>query len=197
MGSGTLISRDRRATIPASWVSTIVHRCSLTIEFTLSPGTETRAPGGRSGRPENAVQVCKPNSVCSPRKGGKRQPFLWASDCSLALATYPRVSPRETGTWDGETSSLSSLIWSCSGWGFSCPRHCWRGGELLPRLCTLTPRYGAEKRRPRGGMFSVTLSVPLPLGRGGTPAVHGAPCSVEFGLSSWRVSATRLPDLHR
>jgi len=96
------------------------------------------------------MQVCKPNSVCPPK--AERQPFLWAADCSLAQATYPGVSARLRGC-TGETSSFSSLIWSCSWWGLSCPRHCCRGGELLPRRFTLV-RFVAD------GLFSVTLSVP-------------------------------------
>ena len=49
-----------------------------------------------------------------------------------------------------------SSIWSCSGWGLPCrPCHQDRG-ELLPRLFTLTPR------KPRGGMFSVALSLGSP-----------------------------------
>jgi len=29
-------------------------------------------------------------------------------------------------------------IWSCSGWGLPCRRHCCRRGGLLPRRFTLT-----------------------------------------------------------
>jgi hypothetical protein len=32
-------------------------------------------------------------------------------------------------------------IWSCSVWGLPCPRHCCRGGALLPHLFTLTPAF--------------------------------------------------------
>src|SRR5271169_4270899 len=44
MGSGTLISRERRATTTASGGSTIVHRCSLTVEFTQTPRLQSRGP---------------------------------------------------------------------------------------------------------------------------------------------------------
>jgi hypothetical protein len=45
-------------------------------------------------------------------------------------------------------------IWSCSVWGLPCPRHCCRGGALLPHLFTLT-----LVREGQGGIFSVALSV--------------------------------------
>jgi len=36
----------------------------------------------------------------------------------------------------------SPPIWPCSTRGFPCPRHCWRGGGLLPHLFTLAMRGG-------------------------------------------------------
>jgi hypothetical protein len=47
-------------------------------------------------------------------------------------------------------------VWPCTAWGLSCPGGCPPGGGLLPRLFTLTAR---PVRAPRGGMFSVTLSI--------------------------------------
>ncbi len=55
--------------------------------------------------------------------------------------------------------------WSCTAWGLSCPRNYSRGGELLPRLFTLTLampghlRAGLISRQIQGGIFSATLSV--------------------------------------
>jgi hypothetical protein len=57
-------------------------------------------------------------------------------------------------------------IWSCSGWGLPCPRHHWRGGELLPRRFTLARMRSEMAGAPChlsltvGGLFSVALSVP-------------------------------------
>jgi len=51
---------------------------------------------------------------------------------------------------NGQATQLPVL--SCTAWGFSCPGACAPGGELLPRLFTLT---GVAP----GGLFSVTLSV--------------------------------------
>ncbi len=45
-------------------------------------------------------------------------------------------------------------VLSCTAWGFSCPSAYALGGELLPRLFTLTGGVS-----PAGGLFSVTLSV--------------------------------------
>ncbi len=39
----------------------------------------------------------------------------------------------------GRTTLGRLLTWSCTGCGLPCPRHYWRGGELLPRHFTLTP----------------------------------------------------------
>jgi len=102
---------------------------------------------------DRMARVCKPNSVFPDcLRTRKRQPFIWALDCSLALATYPGGSRRNT---DGKKRAASpSPVWSCSGWGLSCPFGYPRGGELLPRLFTLS------RHIMTGGMFSVTLSVP-------------------------------------
>jgi hypothetical protein len=179
IGSGTLISRERRATTAASGGFIIVHRCSRTVEFTQSPGAESRASGGRTrSRPENAVQVCKPNSVCSLQ--GKRQPFLWAADCSLALATYPGVMPAEADVKRAASPPLFGLAP-----GGVCRAPVIADGAVssylafspFPCACDTT------HRGTRWYVFCDTFRLP-PLAGRGAPAVHGAPCSLEFGLSS-------------
>ncbi len=66
MGSGTLISWERRATSSASGGSATVHRCSLIGLRTISPrAILLRPPRERRGR---KMQVCKPNSVCSVQR---------------------------------------------------------------------------------------------------------------------------------
>ena len=101
-----------------------------------------------------------------------RRSFLYAGDCSPALATVPERLERAT----------HSPIWSCSEWGLACARDHSRAGGLLPRLFTLTLA---------GGMFSVPLSADrsapplaatLPYGartflplRGDRPAHSGLP----------------------
>src|SRR5512143_3063047 len=84
---------------------------------------------------DNRVQVCKPNSVFPAAKAGEAAISL-GRGLLLGSSDLPGSGGRRGGR---ETSSLSSHIWSCSGWGLSCPRHCCRGGELLPRLFTLSP----------------------------------------------------------
>ena len=60
----------------------------------------------------------------------------------------PRITARlwrPTRRFDAPSGHVSTAeatdflpIWSCSVWGLPCPRHCWRGGALLPHLFTLT-----------------------------------------------------------
>ena len=60
-----------------------------------------------------------------------------------------------------EAGYLSSPIWPCSRWGLQC-RPCHQGrGELLPRRFTLARNEVGTP--PVGGLFSVALSVGLPL----------------------------------
>jgi hypothetical protein len=55
-------------------------------------------------------------------------------------------------------------IWPCSGWGLPCLRCHHRSGALLPRLFTLALlRLGLAPGASKSGMFSVALSVGLPL----------------------------------
>ncbi len=63
-----------------------------------------------------------------------------------------------------------SPIWSCSAWGLPCRLDYSRRGALLPHLFTLTPR------KPRGGMFSVALTVGHPLGVAPRPLAGTLPC---------------------
>jgi len=64
---------------------------------------------------------------------------------------YPRVFSTDV---ENEAGSLSSPIWSCTGWGLSCQLSYLSRGELLPRHFTFaSPRAGI------GRVFSVTLSV--------------------------------------
>ena len=62
-------------------------------------------------------------------------------------------------------------IWSCSGSGLPCPSCHHEGGELLPRLFTLTCKTG--------GLFSVALS----LGRPTFALRTTLPCRVRTFLS--------------
>lgn len=80
-------------------------------------------------------------------------------------------------------------VLSCTTWGFSCPRACVRGGGLLPRLFTL-----AAGLRRVGGIFSVTLSVGVGLGRHLPRILRGMlPCGVRTFLSPWLFSTEERP----
>ena len=142
MVGGTPNSRAIRSTVSCGGGTAIVHRYFRLMGSTATP--ETGWPDGGGGDSQVA-RVCKPNSVCSLRRGGgKRQPFLLAADCSAAPATYPEGSPGQPG----ERRAASTFhAWSCSRWGLSCPRRCRRGGELLPRRCTRSPRRIPRTRR--------------------------------------------------
>jgi len=64
-------------------------------------------------------------------------------------------------------------IWSCFGWGLPCLSCRHESGELLPRLFTLTPSYGA---------VCFLWHFP-PVTRRSS---YEPPCPVKFGLSSGR-----------
>ncbi len=85
-------------------------------------------------------RTCKPNFVRRIAPVGR--PFLWATHCCEALATYPKVGRAEPARAEPlirKNQVPGSLpIWSCSVWGLPCPLHHCRGGALLPHLFTLT-----------------------------------------------------------
>jgi hypothetical protein len=77
--------------------------------------------------------------------------------------------------------------WSCSGQGLSI-----RGitAAVVSSYLAFSP---LPLGYPRGGIFSVTLSV-IPHFRTEYPRFHGVPCPLEFGLSSPRLPPGRLLD---
>jgi len=109
---------------------------------------------------------------------------------------------------NNEAGHLSSPIWPCSGWGLPCPRCHHRGGELLPRLFTLTPHLSILQSRrlfpscwPLGHNRSRgKLQWPKGAGRyvfcgtfrgiAARPR-YGPPCPVELGLSSPLIRSAR------
>ena len=56
-----------------------------------------------------------------------------------------RMTYLETSLVAGFLHNLVIPIWSCTGWGLSCRRHCCRRGGLLPHLFTLTARLPARR----------------------------------------------------
>ncbi len=90
-------------------------------------------------------RTCKPNSVRRIVPAGR--PFLWAAHRCAALATYPKVGRTEPARARNPIAQAADSlpIWSCSVWGLPCPRHCCRGGALLPHLFTLTPPVKARR----------------------------------------------------
>ena len=95
---------------------------------------------------------CKPNSV-GPRCRGPDGHLSRAMRLSArARQGCGKPLPR-CDYYPGDNGQAAQLpVLSCTAWGFSCPVACAPGGELLPRLFTLT---GVAP----GGLFSVTLSV--------------------------------------
>ena len=96
---------------------------------------DSSSPQGSSGwqgrRRAAKQRASRPVSrILCPAQAGRRS-FLWARNCFLALATYPRVYPAAlTGRGCGAGHSCSP-IWSCSVWGFPCPGRRRPGGALL------------------------------------------------------------------
>ncbi len=95
-----------------------------------------------------------------------------------------RPSPDASRDLPGRRSGNGSHavpIWSCSRWGLPCRVRCRTRGALLPHRFTLASVRDRSLRYPRGGLFSVALSLGLP-----PPDVIRHRVSVEPGLSSIR-----------
>lgn len=118
--------------------------------------------------------------------GPRLAPRAWTAIC-LAPRLSGGTVLANCDYYPGDSTPLSRAeragnpyppVLSCTALGFSCPLACARGGGLLPRLFTRSPRLS-----PEGGLFSVTLSVGtglrprLPRVLRGTP-----PCGVRTFL---------------
>jgi len=100
----------------------------------------------------------KPSSVPFPlafRSGFVGWSSVWDGRRRPPRAAYPRLSLCLRSGLFG-VGHTSPPIWPCSDWGLPCPLAYARGGGLLPHRFTLTLRSLAL---PRGGLFSVALSV--------------------------------------
>ena len=132
----------------------------MTVKIVVFPKLTSHEKG--RGRPVAGAPPlsdgCKPDSVqlsartgnldghLSRRRGSRAESgSLWNGD------QYPEGSSAFAGDRAGDPVPP---VLSCTAWGFSCPLACAWGGGLLPRLFTL-----ARQLSPRGGLFSVTLSV--------------------------------------
>ena len=192
MLSGTLISFAREETTPGSGGSARIHRCSLTV----SPHKELRIdwPCVRASRRRRDARKHGCRSVSRILSA----PLLQAEEAAISLGRgllhcscgLPESNvPPESGTRSEQL--LLSYLALLRG-GLSCPRDHSRGGELLPRRFTLTPSAGSCTSDPTYGAVCFLLHFPFPpVYTDRTPAVGGAPCSVEFGLSSSRPEAER------
>jgi hypothetical protein len=96
---------------------------------------------------------------------GDVRPFLYATDCSAALATNPGDRP--------EPGLCAAPIRSCSRWGLPCRFRYRSRGALLPHPFTLAGPEGLS------GLLSVALSLGSP-----PPGITRHRVSVEPGLSS-------------
>src|SRR5271163_3625664 len=83
--------------------------------------------------------VYKPGSVLSCDRDGHSSGTFVAE----RLARPTRAAARRPAR-HGFEAVPAAPTWSCSRWGFPCPRHYWRGGALLPHHFTLA---AAPKRR--------------------------------------------------
>ena len=144
-------------------------------------GVETapRTSSRRRGRTQTSYQGAIISRVLSPRAvslrtGLRWQPFIWAGDCSTALAANPGLSARNTPTLP--CGGRETPIRPCSGWGLPCGCRCRPPGALLPHPFTLA--CPLRERRAIGGLLSVALSLAPPeSGTGGRyppPLFRGA-----------------------
>ena len=112
-------------------------------KFPSSP--EISRSGEPGGREEKSKSACKPGSV-----------LLRSSTVIIHLGRMsPYASSDLPGNWCGPhftACAARSPIWSCSGWGLPCHR-------FSPARCALTAPFHPYPALPRGGIFSVALSV--------------------------------------
>jgi hypothetical protein len=127
----------------------------------VRPSRIKKARGAAVSRSTPLYVGRKPNSVparlLKARRRwsfiSRRSPVPLAARC---LATRVRPIPGTGGDCSPPGRQPGVPVWPCTAWGLSCPGGCPPGGGLLPRLFTLTAR---PVQAPRGGMFSVTLSI--------------------------------------
>ena len=125
------------------------------------PSSIKKARGAAVSRSAPLYVGRKPNSVparlLKARRRwsfiSRRSPVPLAARC---LAARVRPIPGTGGDCSPPGRQPGVPVWPCTAWGLSCPGGCPPGGGLLPRLFTLTAR---PVRAPRGGIFSVTLSI--------------------------------------
>lgn len=195
MDSGTLMSLARAATSPASGGSASIHRCSLTVVRTSNSTSigHAFAPAAEAAHAKTWLQVCKPNSVFSvlANRGGSH--FSGRRIAPTLVRPTREFDPAVGGTRSEQL--LLSYLALLRG-GLSCPRDHSRGGELLPRLFTLTSRPGPRTGgRPVGRYVLCDTLRSRPFTRAGPPLFAGHPAlwSSDFPHPAW--GGTRLPDL--
>ena len=126
----------------------------------LHPAAQ-KARGAAVSRSAPLLCGRKPNSVPARLlKARRRWSFISRRDFSPprgpAEAGRVRPIPGTGGDCSPPGRRPGVPVWPCTAWGLSCPGGCPPGGGLLPRLFTLAAR---PVRAPRGGIFSVTLSI--------------------------------------
>jgi len=119
------------------------------------PGGGSNPAGGEITRKRE--QACKPNSVT--RRSGTAiihlVPPLLAGSSDLP-ESYSAAAPMGRRYRLGGAGRPSSPIWSCSVWGFPCPRHRCRGGALLPVDFGAHGSVGQRVARWRPHLFTLT-----------------------------------------
>ena len=113
----------------------------------------------RREKKRDGEQVYKPDSV-PPRQAGGRRSFLWAWDCSQALATYPRVTPRPLPNEVAERAAPPLLFGLAPCGVFPAPDVAIRAVRSYIKSRRAGPHLFTLTSLARGGIFSVALSVP-------------------------------------
>ena len=91
---------------------------------------------------------------------------------------------------DNGAGRSSSPIWSCSAWGLPCQTDYPVRGALLPHHFTLT---GTIPKDCSGGIFSVALSVKIPLRDSPRPLAGTLPCGDRTFLPLSRAAIHPFP----
>jgi hypothetical protein len=136
--------------------------------FTTLGIVHERKSVGICSENEKTTSDCKPGSVFNPCG----LEAIIRLDVRLLGAFISNPNPKVK-----RAKRLSLPIRSCSRQGFPCPEPHGPGGELLPRLFTLTASLAGGS-----GIFSVALSVKRTLYPPPRPLAGAAPCGARTFL---------------
>jgi hypothetical protein len=118
----------------------------------------------------------RPGNGCARRDGAKRTAFSVGVIAALALIATGAAAPGYGRSAEKAATPQGPVVFSPLAYGISCYLtrdwvFCWIGSSLPP-----APHHA---KLGRNGKFSVTATVPIPLGLGGRDTAYGA--HLDFG----------------